>query len=231
MIWEDNYLAHYGIKGQRWGLRRFQNPDGTLTPEGLKRYGSLENFNRQQGIVGTQKRRLPIGTKSETREPQKHPVGTKTLTDEQKRARTKKIVAISAGVAVAAIAGYMAYKAGHKWTGNLQKELRSQALREGTNQAVNREMLRADTNAAMMKVRSANNMMKDARKFGDNRLYARAGVYRRDAFKAAKSYNQSKIAAGKMSDYYMNMSKNATRMDAVKNYLKNHRKIVLPGYP
>ena len=31
-------LFHFGIKGQKWGLRRFQNPDGTYTQEGLKRY-------------------------------------------------------------------------------------------------------------------------------------------------------------------------------------------------
>lgn len=38
MIWEDNYLAHHGIKGQKWGVRRFELYDGTLTPEGKKRY-------------------------------------------------------------------------------------------------------------------------------------------------------------------------------------------------
>ena len=32
-------ISHHGIKGQRWGIRRFQNPDGTLTEEGRKRYG------------------------------------------------------------------------------------------------------------------------------------------------------------------------------------------------
>ena len=36
---EDNYLAHHGIKDQKWGIRRFQNPDGTLTPAGRERYG------------------------------------------------------------------------------------------------------------------------------------------------------------------------------------------------
>lgn len=30
-------LSHYGIKGQKWGVRRFQNSDGTLTPEGKAR--------------------------------------------------------------------------------------------------------------------------------------------------------------------------------------------------
>lgn len=31
-------LYHHGIKGQKWGVRRYQNPDGSLTPEGQKRY-------------------------------------------------------------------------------------------------------------------------------------------------------------------------------------------------
>lgn len=35
----SNFLAHYGIKGQQWGQRRFQNEDGTLTEEGRRRYG------------------------------------------------------------------------------------------------------------------------------------------------------------------------------------------------
>lgn len=38
MTWEENYLAHHGIKGQQWGIRRFQNEDGTLTEEGKARY-------------------------------------------------------------------------------------------------------------------------------------------------------------------------------------------------
>lgn len=33
-----DYLVHHGIKGMRWGIRRFQNPDGTLTAAGRRRY-------------------------------------------------------------------------------------------------------------------------------------------------------------------------------------------------
>ena len=37
-----NELYHWGIKGMKWGVRRYQNPDGTLTAAGKKRYGSGE---------------------------------------------------------------------------------------------------------------------------------------------------------------------------------------------
>lgn len=35
----EDYLAHHGIKGQRWGVRRYQNPDGSLTSLGKHRLG------------------------------------------------------------------------------------------------------------------------------------------------------------------------------------------------
>ncbi len=35
---EDLYLEHHGILGMKWGVRRFQNADGSLTPEGQQRY-------------------------------------------------------------------------------------------------------------------------------------------------------------------------------------------------
>lgn len=41
-------LYHHGVRGQKWGIRRFQNPDGSLTEAGLKRYGNIENIQREQ---------------------------------------------------------------------------------------------------------------------------------------------------------------------------------------
>ena len=38
-------LRHHGIKGQKWGVRRFQNKDGSLTPNGKKRYGADDYKN------------------------------------------------------------------------------------------------------------------------------------------------------------------------------------------
>ena len=70
-------IWHYGIKGQKHGLRRFQNEDGSLTPEGKERYGIGDG--ERQGIwggsapiprnakvdgVGRNRRPLPVGTKT-----------------------------------------------------------------------------------------------------------------------------------------------------------------------
>lgn len=48
MIWTyGGSLSHHGIKGQKWGIRRFQEEDGTLTTEGRKRYGVDEGGNKK----------------------------------------------------------------------------------------------------------------------------------------------------------------------------------------
>ena len=33
----DDEFYHHGTKGMKWGIRRYQNPDGSLTPAGKKR--------------------------------------------------------------------------------------------------------------------------------------------------------------------------------------------------
>ena len=58
-------LAHHGVKGQRWGVRRFQNEDGSLTPKGRKHYEkALAREKRKQAssdaIRGTLERQHPF---------------------------------------------------------------------------------------------------------------------------------------------------------------------------
>ena len=44
----DVDLTHHGIKGQKWGVRRYQNKDGSLTAAGKKRYDfDIENTKKK----------------------------------------------------------------------------------------------------------------------------------------------------------------------------------------
>ena len=47
---EGVYLEHHGIKGQKWGIRRYQNPDGSLTEEGKIRYGRINSRTAQPKV-------------------------------------------------------------------------------------------------------------------------------------------------------------------------------------
>lgn len=55
----SNELYHHGVKGQRWGFRRYQNADGSLTSAGIKKY------NRKVGkLQSLEKRREKLELKS-----------------------------------------------------------------------------------------------------------------------------------------------------------------------
>lgn len=67
-MWRYNYgpeLYHYGVKGMRWGVRRFQRKDGSLTSAGKKRYGDddskAERSSEKKGLTSNQKKAIAIG--------------------------------------------------------------------------------------------------------------------------------------------------------------------------
>lgn len=61
-MWEyvqTNELYHYGVKGMKWGIRRYQNKDGTLTSKGKKRYEkSNDNSNDEDEIKNNKSRKI-----------------------------------------------------------------------------------------------------------------------------------------------------------------------------
>ena len=42
----DTSLTHWGVKGMKWGVRRYQNKDGSLTAAGKKRYGDSNDQDK-----------------------------------------------------------------------------------------------------------------------------------------------------------------------------------------
>lgn len=44
------YLTHHGVKGMKWGVRRYRNEDGTLTEAGKKRYSSMSDDKLQKTL-------------------------------------------------------------------------------------------------------------------------------------------------------------------------------------
>lgn len=57
--WKGTCLIHHGIKGQKWGIRRYQNPDGTLTELGKKRqqkefYKELKRHSKSSSLEDMQ---------------------------------------------------------------------------------------------------------------------------------------------------------------------------------
>lgn len=83
-------LYHHGIKGQRWGIRRFQNKDGSLTAKGRKRYGDADSVSKKESDESAKK----------------------GLTDKQKRA-----IKIGAAVVGTALVAYGGYKLSQVYTG------------------------------------------------------------------------------------------------------------------
>lgn len=81
-IYKSDELIHYGTKGMRWGIRRFQNKDGSLTKAGLKRRAKLESELKQLG--GRNKR--SDGTNEP---PRKKTVAE--MTDDELRAHTNRM--------------------------------------------------------------------------------------------------------------------------------------------
>ena len=64
---DDQVLMHYGIKGQKWGVRRYQNPDGTLTELGKKRRGTrlfVSGSSKTQDETSAYRRDLPEEVKN-----------------------------------------------------------------------------------------------------------------------------------------------------------------------
>ena len=95
----DIDLSHHGIKGQRWGIRRFQNKNGTLTAKGKKRYNNTTSKPKSKHRI-----MLEENYKSEGMTKKEAEIAA------SKRIKTEKIIAAAAGVTIAAGTAYIVHK-------------------------------------------------------------------------------------------------------------------------
>ena len=87
-------LYHHGIKGQKWGVRRFQNKDGSLTPAGRRRYDEPNEGRKSNGG----------GIKAERKSEVNKTPKNQTLSDEERKRRIRRNVMIGVGATAAALA-------------------------------------------------------------------------------------------------------------------------------
>lgn len=57
ILCDDTALSHHGIKGQKWGVRRFQNEDGSLTAAGKSRYYGVSDGGKTKESSSKQSRK------------------------------------------------------------------------------------------------------------------------------------------------------------------------------
>lgn len=133
-----DFLAHYGVKGQKWGVRNYQNEDGSYTTAGAERYwggGHGRQFSGSPQYQAykqyRQPRQEPVAV-----QPARKSSATKEQIEARKR-RAKIIIGTAAAVGVTALAVYGAKR--YRSATNFRDLLRRADYRHAVNAGYSKE--------------------------------------------------------------------------------------------
>ena len=104
---QNEFLKHYGIKGMKWGVRRYQNEDGSLKSAGKKRYSEPDSKKTSKNLENTYKKVLSKNSHAAVVDMDAVRKGSKEDSDKSSSkglSKNAKRVLIGAGI-VAAVAG------------------------------------------------------------------------------------------------------------------------------
>lgn len=125
------YLAHHGVQGQKWGVRNWQNEDGSYTEEGKHHYGWGYGYQRGQGSPPVSgKRVVRQRWQRESRQQNAVVQQRRELSEQEKaerKSRARKIIIAGAAVTLAAIIG--ARKAGISIQNRMKKQYTNEWLK------------------------------------------------------------------------------------------------------
>jgi hypothetical protein len=136
MLVRENELKHYGILGMKWGVRRYQNEDGSLTEAGKKRYDKdmkrgIDRMDRRERYIAKKtkdvKQAAKLGTMTNIRRAANIDAENKKVRDFNKKIRENpenlvKFGKITGKQRVATIAGSSAASAGAAFLGYVLTE-------------------------------------------------------------------------------------------------------------